>query len=226
MITQKFQYKPIPRKNIDGKRKYLTPDNRQVFSVTTILDATKTEEKKLALENWRKNVGYANAQAITTKAAGHGTKIHSYLEKFIETDELIIPGSHPLAQQANKMAKVIIDNGFNNHITEIYGSETQLYFPELFSGTTDCVAIYDKELSICDFKQSNKLKRKEWIEDYFLQIAAYCLAHDELYGTKVKQGIIMMCTQDLEYQQWILSGIELEKMKDVWWSRVEKFYIG
>jgi ATP-dependent exoDNAse (exonuclease V) beta subunit len=225
MIIQKFPYEKLNRTNADGSRKYITPDGSKLSSVTTILDATKPEEVKEALNNWRKRVGHAKATEITTGAASVGTRMHKYLEQFVESDALAIPGSIPLAKLANNMAQVVIDKGLC-HVAEVYGSEVSLFYPGLYAGTTDLVALYKGDLAICDFKQSLKPKKSEWIESYRLQLAAYILAHDELYGTSIKQGVILMCSQDLTFQSWEVTGNELEACKDEWWRRVEKFYLG
>ncbi len=223
MITEKFPYQKLSRSNEDGSRKYLTPDGSKLASVTTILADTAPEEDKLALQNWRKSVGQAKATEISVAASSRGTRMHSYLEGYVETGELKVPGSIPQAKLSNDMAKVIIDNGFR-HVDEIYGSEISLWFPHLYAGTTDLVMQYKGDLAIGDYKQTNKLKTDNRVVSYKIQLAAYILAHDELYNTSIKQGIILMCSQNLEFQSWEVSGVELEKYKNEWWRRVEKFY--
>lgn len=223
MITPTYEYKQLTRTTVDGSRKYLTPDGSRVASVTTILDKTKPEESVKALAAWRKNVGYAKAAEITQKAAGHGTKMHSYLEGYINTDALAIPGNHPMSIQSNKMANIIVENGLKN-LEIAWGTEISLYFPKLFAGTTDLAGVYKGTPAIVDFKQTNKLKTRERVEDYLLQLAAYAIAHDEVYNTKIEMGVILMCSQNLEFQTWELTGVELEEYKEKWWARVEKYY--
>ena len=95
----------------------------------------------------------------------------------------------------------------------------------IYAGTTDCVGEYKGEPCIIDFKQTNKPKKKEWIEDYFLQLVAYAEAHNEVYGTKINEGHVFMCARDLTYQQFDITPLNYAKYKDLWWQRVEEYYI-
>ena len=152
LIQNKFDYKPISRKEVDGKRKYLTPDGHAVASVTTILDATKDKTHLIA---WRKRVGEQKAREITTEAAGVGTRMHKYLEDYVEFGEWPTPGSNPFAKKAHRMAEVIRDKAMV-HVDNIWGSEVQLYVPQLYAGTTDLVGTFKGNPAIMDFKQTNK----------------------------------------------------------------------
>ena len=163
------QYPPNANDNTLMANAYIPIDGKVPSSVTTILDRTKSEEKKQALANWKKRVGSDLAQQITTEAASRGTRMHKYLEDFCETEELKKPGSNPYSQQANKMAEIIVDNGLSN-LDECWGTEVPLYFPELYAGTTDCVGVYNGVPAIVDFKQTNKPKKDEWVDDYKLQL--------------------------------------------------------
>lgn len=223
MIIQTYEYKKLSRSNEDGSRKYLTPDGSKVSSVTTILDRTKPQEAVQALNRWRNSIGHVNAAQITAMASGTGTKMHSYLEHYIETSELRVPGSHPLAIQSNKMAKVIIDNGLK-YLDIAWGSEISLYYEGLYAGTTDVVGIYKGKPAIIDFKQTNKLKTEERVVDYRLQLCAYISAHNKMFGTDIKQGIIMMCSKDLVYQQFEVNETNINYYSDLWWDRVAAFY--
>jgi genome maintenance exonuclease 1 len=224
MITNKFNYSKLSRTSSNGKRVYVTPTGDKVPSVTTILEVTKPAANKLALQNWRKRVGPAKAAEITSQASGMGTRMHKYLEDYVTLDILREPGSNPYSIQSNKMAKVIIDEYIAPHITEFFGNEISLHYPQVYAGTTDMVSLWDHELAIVDFKQTNKKKLDAWVEDYRLQLAAYILAHDELYNTKIGQGVILMCSQNFEPQHWIINGIELERCKEVWARRVEEYF--
>lgn len=223
MIINKFPYSKITKNSVNGKRLYSTPDGYSVASVTTILDQTKSEESKKALQNWRKSIGFEKAQEITTEAASRGTRMHSYLEAYVSTDTLPVPGSNPYAKQSNEMAKVILEKGLNN-LYECYGSEVSLYYPELFAGTTDLVGLYKGELAILDFKQTNKPKDDSRVEDYKIQLAAYIEAHDKLYDTKINLGVILMCSKDMHFQTWEVAGNELEEYKHLWWNKVAQYY--
>lgn len=223
MLVSRFPYQKLSRKSENGVRLYSCPDGSKLPSVTTVLDRTKSEEKKQILENWKKRVGRDNAAAITKAAGSRGTRIHTFLENYMRNDSLGESGTNPISIESYKMASHIIENGLK-HITEFYGTEVSLYYPNLWAGTTDCIGLYNGELAICDFKQTNKPKKREWIEDYFLQISSYALCHDKLYNTDIKYGIIMMCNPDFAYQQWIIESDELEKYKELWWQRLEKYY--
>jgi len=223
MITQKFNYEPLYRETIDGKRKYATPDGEKLPSVTTILDATKPEEAKKALQEWKKRVGVQKAQEITTEAAGRGTRMHKWLEDYIKTGVIGEPGSNPYSIQSHKMATSIIYQGLSK-CNEYWGTEVPLYFPKVYAGTTDLVGVHDGSPAIMDHKQSNKLKKREWIEDYFLQLAAYANAHNEVHGTNIRKGVIFMCTADNIYQEFIVEGNEFDTWTDKWFKRVEQYY--
>jgi genome maintenance exonuclease 1 len=220
LIQQKYDYKPIERKNIDGKRKYLTPDGNAVASVTTILDATKDKTHLIA---WRKRVGEAKAQEIVTEAAGVGTRMHKYLEDYVEFGEWPTPGSNPYAQQAHMMATQIKEKAMND-VDEIWGSEVNLYMPNMYAGTTDLVGVYKGQPAIMDFKQTNKPKKLEWVVDYFLQLTAYAEAHNEIYGTNIREGHIFMCSRAGEYQQFDIWPDEYDEWRNEWYERVYQFY--
>ena len=190
LLQPKFNYKSLTRDESSGKRLYSCPDGSKVPSVTTILDKTKPAEAREALANWKKAVGEKKAQEITTEAAGRGTRMHKFLEDYIKGETLKESLTNPFAQQSLLMARKVIADGFPL-VKEVWGSEVPLYFPGLYAGTTDCVGIHDGEESILDFKQSNKPKKIEWIDDYFLQLTAYALAHNEVHGTNIRKGVIM-----------------------------------
>ena len=222
-IPNKYNYVPMSRVEIDGKRRYATPDGEKLPSVTTILDATKSEESKKALMEWRKRVGAQKAQEITTEAAGRGTRMHKWLENYIKTGATGEPGSNPYSLQSHTMAQTIISEGLIK-CNEYWGTEVPLYYPKIYAGTTDLVGIHDGDEAIMDHKQTNKPKKREWIEDYFVQLAAYANAHNEVHGTKIRKGVIFMCSADNLYQEFILEGSDFDKYSDIWFSRVEKYY--
>jgi hypothetical protein len=220
LIKNKFNYTTIDRTTIDGQRRYLTPDGHAVASVTTILGATKDQTH---LDNWRRSVGANRAYEIVTEAAGVGSRMHKYLEKYIETGVWPVAGSNPYAQQAHSMATAIKIHALGD-MDEIWGSEVPLYVPQLYAGTTDLVGLYKGNPAVCDFKQSNKVKKKEWIEDYYLQIVLYGIAHNELYGTDIREGHIFMCTRDLQYLQFDVWPDEWNYWCTRAWNRVYDFY--
>lgn len=223
MITNKYDYTICSREYLKGERKYVTPDGSKLSSVTTILNATKTQEQKQALIDWKKRVGEVKAQEITTEAAGRGTRMHTFLENYIKNDELKNPGTNPFSIQSHKMAQLIIDNAFPN-INESWGVEVSLYYPELYAGTTDYSGVWKGKPAIMDFKQSNKPKIKEWIGDYFMQTAAYSAAHNEIYGTDINTGVVLICTADYQYQEFVIEDDEFEYWTNQWYDRVAQYY--
>jgi hypothetical protein len=222
-LPNKFPYEELKKETIDGSRKYMTPDGFAVPSVTTILDYTKPEEKKQALREWRKRVGEEKAKQITAEAAGRGTRMHKWLENHVKTGDTGQPGSNPYSIQSHIMAKTIIEKGLSK-CQEFWGTEVSLYFPEIYAGTTDLVGIHDNNEAIMDHKQTNKPKKREWIDDYFLQLAAYALAHNEVYGTKIRKGVVFMCSADNQYQEFIVEGDEFDKYSDSWYRRLDQYY--
>lgn len=220
----KFNYLSLSRENIEGSRKYATPDGLKLPSVTTILDATKPEEKKKALMEWRNRVGHEKAQAITTEAAGRGTRMHKWLENYVKTGDTGEPGSNPYSIQSHNMAKNIIAQGLSK-CNEFWGTEVSLFFPKIYAGTTDLVGVHDGAEAIMDHKQTNKLKKREWIDDYFIQSTFYGIAHNELYGTNIRKGVIFMCSADNVYQEFIIEGNEWDKYVDLMWKRIEQYYL-
>jgi hypothetical protein len=235
MLVNKFNYTPISRATVDGKRHYCLPDGSKVPSVTTILDRTAPPEKKQALQNWRNRVGVSKAQEITTEAANRGTRMHTYLENYVKTGEIKDKGTNPFGWASHAMAEVVIENGLKN-VDEFWGVEVPLYFLGIYAGTTDCCGMHNNQQSILDFKQTNKPKKIEWIEDYFLQLCAYAEAHNEVYGTDIRKGVILMCvkptTDDMgnvtsapQYQEFVIEGAEFDHWKSQWWKRVEQYYL-
>tara|TARA_B100001057_G_scaffold311941_2_gene311995 strand:+ start:397 stop:1077 length:681 start_codon:yes stop_codon:yes gene_type:complete len=220
LITNKFNYKTIERKSINGKRKYLTPDGKAVASVTSILDSTKDKTHLIA---WKKRVGEQKAQEIVTEASGVGTRMHKYLEDYVEFGTWAEPGSNPYAKQAHMMATQVKENALKD-VNEIWGSEVALYVPNLYAGTTDLVGQYKGNACIMDFKQTNKPKKLEWVQDYFLQLTAYAIAHNEIYDTNINEGHIFMCSRAGEYQQFDLWPHEFKEWEQEWWNRVYAYY--
>jgi hypothetical protein len=229
MITEKFNYEQINRVTVDGTRFYATPNGDKLPSVTTILDRTKPEEKKQALREWKKRVGEERAQQIVTEAANRGTRMHTYLERFVKEDDLGAFPTNPYAQPSWFMAAQVILEGLGN-VDEFWGCEVPLYYPQLYAGTTDCVGVWKGKPAILDFKQTNKPKKREWIEDYFLQLTAYAQAHNEIHGTDINTGIILMCAKPEsndatpKYQEFVLEADEFDHWSQKWMKRVELYY--
>ena len=214
---------------MDGKRHYTLPDGSRVPSVTSILDKTKTEESKKALEAWRKRMGPVRAQQITSEAANRGTRMHSYLEHYVKNDDMKPLPTNPFAQPSWYMAAQVILEGLTN-VNEFWGVEVPVYHSGLYAGTTDMVGSWRGKPSIIDFKQSNKPKKIEWIEDYFLQLVAYGMAHNEMHGTDIGTGVVMMCVQPVtpdatpQYLEFVLEGQAWQEKEEQWMERVKQYY--
>ena len=215
-----YHYPPSSRSTTDGIRTY-DVGNEKLPSVTTILQATQSEEKRRKLAEWRAIKGKVEADRIKKQSASRGSNMHLHLEKHI-----LGQGHLDLTEEgktAKSMADTVIDKGLGD-LQEIWGSEVTLWYPGLYAGATDLVGVYDYEESIVDFKQSNKPKRKEWIEDYFLQLAAYAMAHNQIYDTGIRQGVILMCTPDNYFQKFQIKGKEFKNFTYKFLQRLDKYY--
>ena len=220
-INKKFYYPTSTRKIIDGKRHYLVGEEK-LPSVTSILAACQSEEKKQKLAEWRAREGEANAQRIMENAASRGTLMHSVLEGHLLNRPVV--DLTPEGQLATNMAKQIVDQGLTNKLQELWAAECVLFYPDMYAGACDGVGIYEDKEAIIDFKQTNKPKRKEWIEDYFLQLAGYAIAHNQIYQTNIQFGIILMCSKDLFYQEFRVEGEEFRHYANEWWKKVDQYY--
>ena len=208
------------RSLIGGKRHY-DVGKEKLPSVTTILSATQSDEKKKSLSDWRARMGPQYADSVKDLAAMRGTAMHRYLEAFIDGS-----GHKDLTsigREAEGMAKRIIESGLGE-LDEVWGQEVTLYYPGLYAGATDIVGIYEGKPAIIDFKQTNKPKKREWIEDYFCQLGAYCMAHNYVYGTKIQSGVILMCSKDLLFQKFEVEGKEFVKHQHEFLRKVEQYY--
>lgn len=220
-LNKLYEYPTSTRSLINGSRHY-DVGQEKLPSVTTILQATQPEEKRLALEAWKTRVGQTNAEQIKNEAATRGTTMHHILECYIKGENHL--DMTETGTTAHGMADQIITNGLKDKLIEYWGLEVTLYYPGLYAGATDLVGIYEGAESIIDFKQSNKPKKREWIEDYKLQLAAYALAHNEVYGTKVNKGVNLICTKDNYFQKFEFDGNEFRQAKFEWLRRVDQYY--
>ena len=223
--VHKYAYPSSTRASIEGLRHYtLTGDihGQRLPSVTTVLGQTQTKDKANSLERWRQRVGHDEARKITQEAAARGTSMHLYLEKYCLGEGYL--DLTDVGNTAKHMAEKIVDRGIDNRLTEIYGNEATLYYPGLYAGSVDLVGQHDGSMAIIDFKQTNKPKQREWIGDYFLQMAAYGMAHDAVYGTTIEKGVILMCSKDLYYQEFTIEGEEYRQAKHDFLRRLDQFY--
>ena len=218
--NNKFNYPKSSRSTVDGLRKYLLGDEK-LPSVTSVLKSTMNEEDKASLENWKERVGYKEANRIKNEASNRGTLMHSYIEDFLRgrINESFFESN----EQYKSMAKQIIDKGIKGKLEEIYGIETTLYYPEKYAGTADLVSVYLGQETIIDFKQANKPKKVDYIQDYFLQLGAYTLAHNVVYESNITSGVILLCTVDNLFQDFQIEGKELIMYQNLFLGRLKKF---
>ena len=219
--NKKFIYPKSTRSLINGKRHYDVGTNEKLPSVTTILQATQSEEKRKKLAEWRLRLGNQYADRVKDLSAMRGTSMHTYLEGYI-TDQRHLDLT-ALGQEAGRMADVVIRSGLGD-LEEVWGTEVTLYYPGLYAGATDVAGIYDGRESIIDFKQTNKPKRREWIEDYFIQLAAYAMAHNHVYDTHIQQGVILMCSKDGFFQKFVVSDKEFKDYKYAFLKKVDYYH--
>ena len=220
ILNKKYDYPKSIRSLINDKRHY-DVGNEKLPSVTTILSACQSDEKKESLARWKAKMGNDAADKVRDQAAERGTAMHKYLEAHIDGTGL--KDLTPLGVQAETMAHKIIESGLRD-LEEVWGQEVTLYYPGLYAGATDVVGIFDGQPAIIDFKQSNKPKRREWIEDYFLQLAGYAIARNQIYQTNIQFGIILMCSKDLLFQEFPVEGEEFRHYANEWWKKVAQYY--
>ena len=219
--NKRFEYPSSTRALLDGKRHYDVGTQTKLPSVTTILSETQSDEKKASLKAWQDKVGLDKAEQIKNEAASRGSTMHAILEDYVEGKERVDLTEN--GKLATSMAQQIIEKGLCN-VSEIWGSEVTVYYPGLYAGATDLVGIYNGRESIIDFKQSNKPKRKEWIDDYKHQLAGYAMAHNKVYGTSIKSGTVLMCTKDLFFQEFIFEGEEFIEAQTEFMTKVAQYY--
>ena len=220
ILNEKFNYtdlKSETQKN--GKRHYVSPEGQRLSSVTTILSATKD---MTALDAWRKRIGDDAADKQVKEAINVGNLLHNELERYILGMERN-SGGNLIRKMARQMADNVINRGLV-HVNEVWGVEVPLYFPHAYAGRSDLIGEYKGIPSIIDFKNSKKIKKREWIEDYMLQGTAYALAHNELFETNIRQVVIMMAARDMTYETFILEGNEFDQHCDLWLARLEQFF--
>lgn len=219
LLNPIYEYKKLNRDETAGKRLYACPDGSKVPSVTTVLDSTKD---KTFLIEWRKRVGDAEATRISTESAGLGTLMHTHLEKYVLGEERP-QGNNQVQIMARAMADTMINEAFCE-IDEVWGIEAALYYPGLYAGTSDMIGVHKGTPAIIDHKTTKKTKKKEWIEDYFLQCCAYALAHNEVHGTDIKKAVINIIDRDAKLQSFIIEGNEFDHYSDLWAQRLDQYY--
>ena len=218
LFNELYEYPKLKRVDTNGQRLYDT-GKAKVPSVTTILGRMKD---MTGINKWRDRIGHAEAQRILTEAANLGTATHKHLENHCLGVERPT-GTNLIRQIASKLADVVINEGLVN-INEVWGLEASLYSPDLYAGTTDCVGVWKGQDAIIDFKTSRSVKKREWIDDYFLQGVAYAMAHNELFDTTIETVVIMMVTHDGKYLEFSITDAEFNKYTDKWLDKLKEYY--
>ena len=215
LLSQTYQYKELDRVTRNGYRHYDVGGTRPLPSVTTVLDSTAD---KSALVEWRKRVGDKEANRISEQSRGIGDQLHLNLENYIKS------GTTPVGNYFSQvLANLIIKKGLCN-VDAVWGIEAPLFLTDMYAGTVDCVGMHNGVPAIIDFKNSKKDKKKEWIEDYFLQLVAYAEAHNEMFDTDIQKGVIMMGCHSGRYLEFVIEGAEWNKYKSLWYDRLYSFY--
>ena len=212
---------PKSVRSLDKGKRHYEVGSEKLPSVTTILSQTQSIEKRESLAKWIAKKGQNEAERVKNVAAQRGSAMHSILEHHILGNNTL--DLTDVGQEAHRMANVVIEKGLTD-LDEIWGSEVVLSYPGLYAGQTDLCGIYQGRESIIDFKQSNKPKREEWIEDYYYQMVAYAMAHDAVHGTRIEQGVVLMCTPDLFFQKFVLNGARFRQYKWKWLWRLSEYY--
>ena len=216
---KRYKYETVTRQDLPEGRRYVNRHGEKLPSVTTILDKTKDKTK---LIEWVNRVGEEEAERIKRQAAAVGTAMHAYIESHIKFRPLQ-PAKLDWQYKAYRMASALMEAYFPD-LDEVWGNEVMLYKRGSYAGTTDLAGVFRGQPSIVDFKQSNKMKKRDWIDDYFVQLTAYAAAHNEMYGTEIRQGVILMASQDGLLKEFIICGREFDTYLDQWNAKVKQFY--
>jgi len=217
-IIKKYNYADLKRQD-GATRLYLTPEGESLPSVTSVLGKTKD---KSFLKQWRARVGEKEAEKIIANSAQIGTALHLYIEHYV--NEHGYEDFTEIGQKAKTMAQVIIDHDEGlKKVSEVWGSEVHLYYPGKYAGTTDMIGVYDGRPTIIDFKQTNRPKKREWVQDYLMQLAAYAMAHNKLFDTEIDQGVILMCSRDLLFQKFELKGENFVRAGDTFMKKLDLY---
>ncbi len=216
----KYSYPNLERVEENEMRFYKDSNNDLVPSVTTVLDATGD---KSGITQWRRKVGPAQADAIVQESTLIGSAVHEAIENYL----LGKSWSNFTEDRNGFLAKSISSKFISsclNGIDEVWGLESGLILDGLYAGTADCIGVYKGLPAIIDFKTAKKLKRKDWIEDYFLQCSAYANAHNVMFETSINDLVILMVDRDLLFKEFHIKKDEFSLYTDKWKKRLIKFH--
>ena len=216
----KYSYPNLERVEKNDMRFYKDSNNDLVPSVTTVLDTTGD---KSGITQWRRKVGPAQADAIVQESTLIGSAVHEAIENF-----LLGKSWNDFTEDRNGFLAKSISSKFIssclNGIDEVWGLESGLILDGLYAGTADCIGVYKGLPAIIDFKTAKKLKRKDWIEDYFLQCSAYANAHNVMFETSISNLVILMVDRDLLFKEFHIKKDEFSLYTDKWKKRLIKFH--
>ena len=219
-MINKFNYPKLERVDTEVGRHYLDSNNKAVPSVTTVLSGTS--QSKVGIDQWRQRVGDEEADRVIKQSTDIGTAVHEAIEKYLNSETWDEFSDHGDQLMAKRMTGKFITDGLNG-ITEVWGLEVGLILDNLYAGTADCVGTYNGVPSLIDFKTAKKIKRRDWIEDYFLQGSAYANAHNVMFGTDIQQIVILMVDRDLIFQEFLVKPSEFKVLSGKWKRRLIDF---
>ena len=216
-----YIYPNLKRVENDLGRFYIDSNGKEVPSVTTVLSATSD---KSGIDEWKRRVGHEEATRIINESTTIGSNVHNALENYLNGDDWKIQddGSY-VSKTSISILNCFIQNLIND-ISEIWGLEVGVILDGLYAGTADCVGIYNDKESLIDFKTAKKIKPKEWIEDYFLQCSAYANAHNVMFGTDIKQIVILMADRNQEFKKFVVNGREFDHYTNKWKQKLINFH--
>ena len=220
MFKNKYSYPDLVRVEKNDVRYYRDSQENLVPSVTSILSATGD---KSGIDAWKRRVGAKAAKAVVDEATTIGTAVHLAIENYLYGKEWVHFTDDKIGLLSQQIAKRFIDDCLND-IDEVWGLESGLVVDGLYAGTADCIGMFRGKPTIIDFKTAKKIKRKDWIEDYFLQGAAYANAHNVMHGTQIKSIAILMVDRDLLFKEFFISDAEFDSYTDKWKKRIIGYY--
>ena len=215
-----YEYPTLERVDLEIGRHYLDSNKKPIPSVTTVLSGTSKSTD--ALIQWRNRVGNEEAERIIKQSTDIGTAVHEAIENYLNGAYWNNFDETHDQQLAQKISTKFINDGLKG-ITEIWGLEVGLLLDNLYAGTADCVGMYENIPTLIDFKTAKKIKKREWIEDYFLQGCAYANAHNVMFGTNIEQIVILMVDRNSDFQEFIVRPTEFKFLTRKWKNRLIEF---
>ena len=220
-MKSKFNYPSLERVDTEIGRHYLDSNNDPVPSVTTVLSGTSSS--KSGIDQWRQRVGDIEADRVIKQSTDIGTAVHEAIEDYLNGVDWDNFAKDSDQIMARNITNKFISDGLND-IDEVWGLEVGLILDKLYAGTADCVGIYNGVPTLIDFKTAKRIKKREWIEDYFLQGCAYANAHNVMFDTNIQQVVILMVDRDLLFKEFIVKPAEFNVLTKLWKKRLIEFH--